>query len=133
MDYYRHNFADFALPLRGLTFAEQGIYRALVDLYLNQGRPLTSNVSDIERMLTIRAQDEKEALLSVLNFRFTLDSAKKQFTDSYCDCLVAEFAEFSAQKARAGRVSAAKKKAQQKSTGVQQNSTPVQQNSTGVE
>jgi len=69
MDYYRHNFADFALPLRGLTFTEQGIYRALVDLYLNRAMPLPSNVSDIERMLTIRTVEEKDALLCVLNFR----------------------------------------------------------------
>jgi uncharacterized protein YdaU (DUF1376 family) len=114
MDYYRHNFADFALPLRGLTFAEQGIYRALVDLYLTSGKPLSSNIPELERMLTIRAPDEKEALLSVLNFRFTLDFAKKQFTDSYCDCLVAEYAEFAAQKARAGKAGGEAKAAKSK-------------------
>jgi len=72
MNYYLHHIGDFNNATRHLNRLERSIYRDLIELYYDKETPIINDLKKIERLLLIRDNDEKEALLTILDEFFTL-------------------------------------------------------------
>jgi len=118
MNYYQHHIKDFNNATRHLTRVEQALYRALIELYYSTEKPLNSDEKKLARLILARSEEEKNALLIVLDEFFTLE--EDGFHNKRCDKEIGKYQANSDAKRRAGQASAAKRK--QKSTGVEQNS-----------
>jgi uncharacterized protein YdaU (DUF1376 family) len=112
MKYYRHDFLVFSLETQRLTILERGIFRDLIDIYLTYEKPITGDIDAIMLMLTMRTQDEKDALLSVLNYRFVyIDGV---YRSEICDGIIAEYQCFIAKKTHASALGVAARKTKNK-------------------
>lgn len=67
MHYYQFNPSDFKAKTRHLTHLERAFYRELIDLYYETEKPITGDLPKLERLLLAKTDDEKQALLSVLD------------------------------------------------------------------
>ena len=69
MNYYPHNIGDYAAATRGLSLAEHGAYRTLLDLYYLDEQPLPAAPEALCRAVGARGEEERAAVLIVaLNY-----------------------------------------------------------------
>lgn len=117
MNYYPHHIGDFNNATRHLTRVERSLYRDAIELYYDTEHPLPGDDFDrlAKRLLAI-SDEEKGALMGVLNEFFTLDSGF--YHHARCDAEIAKYRASAASKSKAGKASAAKR---------QHNSTRVEQ------
>lgn len=72
MHYYQFNIADYRKDTIHLSMLEHGAYRQLLDwLYLEQ-TPIPKKTEVVFRRLSAKTEDEKNAILAVLNDMFFL-------------------------------------------------------------
>lgn len=72
--YYRFFPGDYARDTRGLTFAQHGAYRLLLDLYYSTGK-LQGTAAELARMLGARNKGERDAIELILKRYFECDSS----------------------------------------------------------
>lgn len=116
MNYYQHHIGDFNNATRCLTRVERSVYRDLIELYYDKEGPLSGNIKFLQKLVLAVSDEEKEALNTVLEMFFTYED--DQFRNSRCDSEIEKYQSNQSAKARAGRMSAAKRK---------RNSTRVEQ------
>lgn len=72
MHFYRFHIGDYRKDTGHLTLLEHGIYRALLDTYYLEERPLCADVAKLMRTHGVRMEDEQKAFENVLNDFFYL-------------------------------------------------------------
>ena len=77
MHYYQHNIADYRADTSHLSLLEHGIYRQLLDWYYLDEKPIPKETELVFRRLSAKTEDEKKAVLLVLNDFFVLDDGYK--------------------------------------------------------
>ena len=104
MNYYQHNIADFNELTRHLTRVERSVYRDSIDLYLKTERPLSVDISFLERKLLCNDAESKTALSTVLDEFFAVTNG--YYRNVFCDKLIAKHKLVISAHSRAGRASA---------------------------
>jgi len=77
MHYYQHNIADYRADTSHLSLLEHGIYRQLLDWYYLDEKPIPKETELVFRRLSAKTEDEKKAVILVLNDFFLLDDGYK--------------------------------------------------------
>lgn len=124
MHYYSHNIADYRKDTLGLTLIEHGAYRQLLDQYYLDEKPLPLDDETLYRLINARSQDEKYAV------RYAIKSFFTQTEDGYvhgrCAAEIEAYKAKSDQQSRAGKASAAAKRAAKEQQTINGRSTDVQ-------
>ncbi len=69
MNYYPHHIGDYAAATRGLSLAEHGAYRTMLDLYYLDEQPLPAAPEALCRAVGARSEEERAAVLIIaLNY-----------------------------------------------------------------
>ena len=117
MNHYPHHIGDFNNATRHLTRVERSLYRDLIDLYYDTEHPLNSDITKIARRVLATTNEEREALVLVLEEFFVIQD--DGWHNSRCDAEIAKYQGQIEQASRAGKASAAKRYGK--------NLTPVEQ------
>lgn len=104
MHYYQHHIGDFDRATRHLSRIERSIYRDLIDVYYDTEQALTRDVAALCRKVVARSEEEKAAVLAVLD-EFFIDTPNGWFHDD-CAEAIAEYHKKSSQASEAGKASA---------------------------
>ena len=107
MNHYPHHIGDFNNATRHLTRVERSLYRDLIELYYDREQPLNSDTNKIARLVLANTEEERAALLVVLDEFFTLE--EDGWHNSRCDSEIAKYQGQIEQASRAGKASAAKR------------------------
>ena len=83
MNYYSHRINDYRGKTAHLSLLEHGIYRQLLDTYYDTESPIPKETDLVCRRLCARTEDEKSAVVSILNdfFELTNDGWKHDVCD----------------------------------------------------
>ena len=115
MNFYPHHIGDFNKKTRHLSRVERSIYRDAIDLYYDTEEILTNNIKNLERVLLVCTDEEKEALQCVLGEFFILKP--DGYHHNRCDEELLKYQSFKTHQSQAGKASAAKRKKPNKSNG----------------
>lgn len=116
MHFYQKNIGDFNNATRHLTRVERSLFSDAIELYYDTEKPLTSDINKLNRLLLAHSQEEKDALLVVLNEFFTLTD--EGYFNKRCNEEIIKYQAFTESKSKAGKASA-EQRAKQKATGVE--------------
>jgi uncharacterized protein YdaU (DUF1376 family) len=127
MHFYQKNIGDFNNATRHLTRVERSLFSDAIELYYDTEKPLTSDINKLNRLLLAHSQEEKDALLVVLNEFFTLTD--DGYFNKRCNEEILKYQAYMESKSKAGKASA-EQRAKHKATGVEQvlNTTPTKHN-----
>ena len=75
MHYYKFHVGDYRRDTAHLSLLEHGVYRQLLDWYFLDETPIPRETESVFRRLSARTDDEKKAVLAVLNDFFALTDA----------------------------------------------------------
>jgi uncharacterized protein YdaU (DUF1376 family) len=73
MNYYSHNIGDYRRDTAHLSLLEHGVYRQLLDTYYLAEQKIPKETEVVFRRLCARTEEEKNAIISVLNEFFLFD------------------------------------------------------------
>lgn len=107
MYYYQHNIGDFDKKTRHLTRIERSVYLDMIHLYYTTEQQLSLDVAMICRKVLARTEEEKAAVLAILD-EFFEETPGGWFHDR-CEEELAAFRKTKSQASAAGRASAAAK------------------------
>lgn len=105
MHYYQHHIGDFDRATRHLTRIERSIYLDLLFCYYDTETVLTKDMAALCRKVCARSEDEKSAVLAILDEYF-LDTPAGWFHER-CEEVIAEYRKKGLQASEAGKASAA--------------------------
>ena len=105
MHYYQHHIGDFDRATRHLTRIERSVYLDLLFLYYESEQALLLDIAALCRRIVARSEDEKAAVLAVLD-EFFHDTPGGWFHDR-CEEEIAEYRKSKSQASAAGKASAA--------------------------
>jgi uncharacterized protein YdaU (DUF1376 family) len=71
LNYYEHHLGDYLRDTAHLSMIEDGAYRRLIDLYYTREDLLPPNLDAICRLIRARSEEEKAAVIVVLDEFFT--------------------------------------------------------------
>lgn len=134
MNYYSHHIGDFDQSTRHLTRIERSVYLDLMFVYYDTEQPLSLDVAGLCRKILARSEEEKAAVLAVLDEFFITTPAG--WYQKRCEKELDAYRKSNSQKSAAGRASAAARAARLQdlmngdSTTV---ATPVDERSTNQE
>lgn len=128
MNFYPHHISDFNNATRHLTRVERSVYRDAIELYYDTESVLTDDVDRLQRKLLCRSDEEKQALIDVLDEFFDLHD--DGYFHERCDHEISKYRANISAKAKAGIASAKARK--QKAVDRKHNSTRVKSSSTAV-
>jgi uncharacterized protein YdaU (DUF1376 family) len=74
MHLYRHHIGDYAAATGHLTFVEDAAYCRLLRIYYSSERALPHEIKSIQRLVSARTKEEKDAVDTILNEFFNLES-----------------------------------------------------------
>jgi len=89
MNYYPHNIGDYAAATIRLSLLEHGVYRALLDLYYLDEKPLPSDPNKLCRLVAARSEEEKAAVRIVAEEYFQVVDGLLRH--KRCDVEIAHF------------------------------------------
>lgn len=138
MNHYPHHIGDFNNATRHLTFVERALYRELLDLYYDAEKPLNSDTEKLARRVLANTPELRAALESVLDEFFK--NTPEGFRNRRCDREIEKYHAQQEQASRAGKASAAARRAGKgkgsaaakaaapaaEAGGFQQDATPVE-------
>jgi uncharacterized protein YdaU (DUF1376 family) len=131
MHYYNFNISDFNNSTRHLTLVERALYVDAINLYYDTELPLTTDIDVLSRRLMARTDDEKEALIGVLDEYFILDD--DGFRHARCDVEINKYHSKIEANSKAGKASAAARAARKKRISTKGSPKISNKVSTGVE
>jgi uncharacterized protein YdaU (DUF1376 family) len=105
MNYYSHHIGDFDRATRHLTRIERSVYLDLMFTYYDTEQPLTSDIAALCRKIVARSEEEKSAVLAVLDEFFT--STPSGWYHARCEQELDAYRKSNSQKSAAGKASAA--------------------------
>jgi uncharacterized protein YdaU (DUF1376 family) len=91
LNYYEHHLGDYLRDTAHLSMIEDGAYRRLIDLYYTREDLLPPNLDAICRLIRARSEDEKAAVIVVLDEFFT--RSDDGYRHKRCDAEVARYHE----------------------------------------
>ena len=74
MNYYSHHIGDYRRDTSHLSLLEHGVYRQLIDMYCLSEERIPEETDWVIRRLSARTEEEKKAVISVLNEFFYLEN-----------------------------------------------------------
>ena len=89
MHYYSQNIADYRKDTGHLSHLEHGIYRQLMDSYYLEEKPIQAK--NIARKMSVRAENEEQALKNVLEDFFSLSDCGEFYTHKRIDAEIAKY------------------------------------------
>jgi len=89
MHYYTHNIGDYRRDTNHLSLLEHGIYRQLLDQYYLNEKPIAKDLDKIMRYLSIKTEEEKDALTHVLQDFF--NETKDGYVHKRCEIAIQEY------------------------------------------
>ena len=128
MNFYPHHISDFNNATRHLTRVERSVYRDAIEMYYDTESVLTEDLTRLQKKLLCRSDEEKQALIDVLDEFFDLHD--DGYFHERCDHEITKYRANVSAKAKAGIASAKARK--QKAAERKQNSTGVKSSSTLV-
>lgn len=105
MNYYSHHIGDFDRATRHLTRIERSVYLDLIFTYYDTEQPLISDMATLCRKIVARSEEEKAAVLAVLDEFFTATPAG--WYHDRCEDELDSYRKSNTQKSVAGKASAA--------------------------
>jgi len=128
MNFYPHHISDFNNATRHLTRVERSVYRDAIELYYDTESVLTDDIDRLQKKLLCRSDEEKQALIDVLDEFFDLHD--DGYFHERCDHELSKYRANISAKAKAGIASAKARK--QKAAERKRNSTRVKSSLTAV-
>lgn len=122
MNYYSHHIGDFDRATRHLTRIERSVYLDLMFTYYDTEQPLTADIAALCRKIVARGEEEKAAVLAVLDEFFT--STPAGWYHDRCEEELDSYRKSNTQKSAAGKASAAAR-AERRQQAINGNSTSV--------
>jgi uncharacterized protein YdaU (DUF1376 family) len=89
MHYFEFNIKDYRADAFQLTLIQHGAYKQLIDQYCLNESPLTLNLEDLFYDLLIRGDDEKKAIVFVLEKFF--DKTENGYVHKRCDAVIKKY------------------------------------------
>lgn len=89
MHYFEYNIKDYRADAFQLTLIQHGAYKQLIDQYYLNESPLTLILEDLFYDLLIRGDDEKKAIVFVLEKFF--DKTEGGYVHKRCDAVIQKF------------------------------------------
>ena len=120
MNYYPHHIGDFNNATRHLTRVERSLYRDLIEHYYDTEAPLPDDFDRLARRVIASSPAEIDGLKYILGEYFHLVDGL--YIHHRCDEEIAKYRANTTAKAKAGKASAAARKAKKEQKG-----TPVEQ------
>jgi len=108
MHYFEYNIKDYRADAFQLTLIQHGAYRQLIDQYYLNEKPLTLNIDDLCYELLIRGDDEKTAIVFILEKFF--DKTENGYAHKRCDVVIQKYKAKSDQSRKAVNTRWAKEK-----------------------
>lgn len=122
MNYYSHHIGDFDRATRHLTRTERSVYLDLIFTYYDTEQPLTADMAALCRKIVARSEEEKAAVLAVLDEFFT--STPAGWYHDRCEEELDAYRKSNTQKSAAGKASAAAR-AERRQQAINGNQTSV--------
>lgn len=119
MNYYEHHIGDYAEATAHLSFVEDAAYSRLIRKYYASENPLPAELKAVQRLVGARTKEEKEAVETILDEFFFLDS--DGWHNTRCD---EEIARFKDKQAKAKRSAEARWNKQQPHSECNANASP---------
>jgi uncharacterized protein YdaU (DUF1376 family) len=126
VNYFPHHIGDFDRATRHLTRVERSIYRDLIDVYYDSECALPLDVAALCRKVVARTEEEKAAVLAVLD-EFFHETPTGWFHDR-CEEELAEYRKKSSQASSAGKASSLAR-AERRNAAMRANSSENQRES----
>lgn len=89
MHYFEYNIKDYRADAFQLTLIQHGAYKQLIDQYYLNEKPLTLNIEDLCYELLIRGDDEKKAIVFILEKFF--DKTESGYVHKRCDAVIKKY------------------------------------------
>jgi uncharacterized protein YdaU (DUF1376 family) len=89
MHYFEYNIKDYRADAFQLTLIQHGAYRQLIDQYYLNEKPLTLDIDDLCYELLIRGDDEKKAIVFILEKFF--DKTEDGYAHKRCDVVIKKY------------------------------------------
>jgi len=89
MHYFEYNIKDYRADAFQLTLIQHGAYKQLIDQYYLNEKPLSLNIDDLCYELLIRGDDEKKAIVFVLEKFF--DKTEIGYVHKRCDAVIQKY------------------------------------------
>ena len=89
MHYFEYNIKDYRADAFQLTLIQHGAYKQLIDQYYLNEKPLTLNIDDLCYELLIRGDDEKKAIVFILEKFF--DKTEDGYAHKRCDVVIKKY------------------------------------------
>ncbi|WP_265280654.1 YdaU family protein [Verminephrobacter aporrectodeae] len=91
MNYYEHHIGDYAEATAHLSFIEDAAYSRLIRKYYAIEKPLPAEIKAVQRIVSARSKDERDAVGAVLEEFFTLQN--DGWHNARCDEEIARYKE----------------------------------------
>lgn len=89
MHYFEYNIKDYRADAFQLTLIQHGAYKQLIDQYYLNEKPLSLNIDDLCYELLIRGDDEKKAIVFVLEKFF--HKTEVGYVHKRCDAVIQKY------------------------------------------
>jgi uncharacterized protein YdaU (DUF1376 family) len=89
MHYFEYNIKDYRADAFQLTLIQHGAYRQLIDQYYLNEKPLTLDIDNLCYELLIRGDDEKKAIVFILEKFF--DKTEDGYAHKRCDVVIKKY------------------------------------------
>lgn len=90
MNFYKHHLGDYAQATGHLSFVEDAAYSRLLRKYYAEEKPIPGDLKAAQRLVGARTRDEKEAVQTVLEEFFDLDTSTNVWRNKRADEEIAE-------------------------------------------
>jgi uncharacterized protein YdaU (DUF1376 family) len=91
LNYYEHHIGDYAEATAHLSCLEDGVYSRLIRKYYAQEKPLPAELKAVQRLISARSKDEREAVEAILEEFFELQ--EDGWHNARCDEEIARYQE----------------------------------------
>ena len=102
LHYYTHNIGDYRRDTSHLTLLEHGVYRQLLDQYYLNEEPITLDLDKLYRHLSVRTEEEKNALTNVLQDFFI--ETEDGYVHKRCNDTITEYQSKSEKASKAAKI-----------------------------
>ena len=102
LHYYNHNIGDYRRDTAHLTLLEHGVYRQLLDQYYLDEAPIEKDLQKIHRFLSIKTEEEKNALTNVLQDFFM--ETEDGYVHKRCNDTIQEYQNKSEKASQAAKI-----------------------------
>lgn len=112
MHHYKHHIGDYRRDTGHLSLLEHGVYRQLLDMYYLSEEPIPTETESVFRRLCARTEDERKAVISVLNEFFI--PSERGYEHTRCEAEIDGYRAKAESARNNGKLGGRRKKAEEK-------------------